>query len=128
MTLTCVWSKVGNRRQIREDPEDLDPDFRSGSRKIRIQILKIKIRADPDPGAFEKPNIQTTRCDLYGQEKKYSERVMLIYDGLHYDALAISPFEGAPEEFDQTIFPVQKGRTIGPVEDLALKLVKEQQR
>ncbi|KDO62677.1 hypothetical protein CISIN_1g0286611mg, partial [Citrus sinensis] len=45
---------------------------------------------------------------------------MLIYDGLHYDALAISPFEGAPEEFDQTIFPVQK--------DLALKLVKEQQR
>ncbi|GAY59365.1 hypothetical protein CUMW_193980 [Citrus unshiu] len=62
------------------------------------------------------------------QEKKYSERVMLIYDGLHYDALAISPFEGAPEEFDQTIFPVQKGRTIGPAEDLALKLVKEQQR
>ncbi|KDO62678.1 hypothetical protein CISIN_1g0286611mg, partial [Citrus sinensis] len=53
---------------------------------------------------------------------------MLIYDGLHYDALAISPFEGAPEEFDQTIFPVQKGRTIGPAEDLALKLVKEQQR
>ncbi|KAL9444468.1 hypothetical protein AB3S75_017624 [Citrus x aurantiifolia] len=73
-------------------------------------------------------DIQTTRCDLYGQEKKYSERVMLIYDGLHYDALAISPFEGAPEEFDQTIFPVQKGRTIGPAEDLALKLVKEQQR
>lgn len=42
--------------------------------------------------------------------------------------LQISPFEGAPEEFDQTIFPVQKGRTIGPAEDLALKLVKEQQR
>ncbi|GAY59358.1 hypothetical protein CUMW_193920 [Citrus unshiu] len=62
------------------------------------------------------------------QEKKYSEKIMLIYDGLHYAALAISPFEGAPEEFDQTIFPVQKGRTIGPAEDLSLKLVKEQQR
>ncbi|KAE8717194.1 Detected protein of confused Function [Hibiscus syriacus] len=36
-------------------------------------------------GAYD---IQTTRCDLYGQEKNYSERVMLIYDGLHYDALA----------------------------------------
>ncbi|KAI7729948.1 hypothetical protein M8C21_031307, partial [Ambrosia artemisiifolia] len=34
-------------------------------------------------------DIQTTRCDLYGQEKKYGERVMLIYDGLHYDALAV---------------------------------------
>ncbi|KAL0286452.1 UNVERIFIED_CONTAM: OVARIAN TUMOR DOMAIN-containing deubiquitinating enzyme 2 [Sesamum angustifolium] len=73
-------------------------------------------------------DIQTTRCDLYGQEKNFAERVMLIYDGLHYDALAMSPFEGAPEEFDQTIFPVQKDRTVGPVEGLALNLVKDQQR
>jgi len=61
-------------------------------------------------------DIQTTRCDLYGQvsdlsspyvlvpnlliylsvlhpltqEKNYSERAILIYDGLHYDALAVS--------------------------------------
>lgn len=39
----------------------------------------------------------------------------------------MSPFEGAPEEFDQTIFAVQKD-TIGPVEGLALNFVKEQQR
>lgn len=73
-------------------------------------------------------DIQTTRCDLYGQGKSYSERVMLIYDGLHYDALAISPFEGAPEEFDQTIFAVQKNGFIGPVENMALNLIKDQQR
>ncbi|TXG67778.1 hypothetical protein EZV62_009053 [Acer yangbiense] len=53
---------------------------------------------------------------------------MLIYDGLHYDALAMSPFDGAPEEFDQTIFPVRSKRTIGPVERLALNLVKEQHK
>ncbi|KAI9186327.1 hypothetical protein LWI28_016201 [Acer negundo] len=62
------------------------------------------------------------------QEKKYSERVMLIYDGIHYDALAMSPFDGAPKESDQTIFPVRSDRTIGPVEGLALNLVKEQHR
>lgn len=73
-------------------------------------------------------DIQTTRCDLYGQENKYPERVLLIYDGLHYDALAMSPSQEAPEEFDQTIFAVQKDRTIGPVERLALNLVKDQQR
>ncbi|ONK65864.1 uncharacterized protein A4U43_C06F1750 [Asparagus officinalis] len=73
-------------------------------------------------------DIQTLRCDLYGQEKKYQERVMLIYDGLHYDALAMSPAEGAPEEFDQTIFPVNKDRTIGAVENLALNLVKDANR
>nr|DAD20495.1 TPA_asm: hypothetical protein HUJ06_021958 [Nelumbo nucifera] len=59
---------------------------------------------------------------------KYAERVMLIYDGLHYDALAMSPFNGAPEEFDQTIFTVQRDRTIGPIEELALDFVKDQQR
>lgn len=37
-------------------------------------------------------------------------------------------FEGAPEEFDQTIFAVRKDRTIGPVESIALTFVKEQQR
>ncbi|GJN19063.1 hypothetical protein PR202_gb06298 [Eleusine coracana subsp. coracana] len=73
-------------------------------------------------------DIQTTRCDLYGQEKKYNERAMFIYDGLHYDALAMSPFEGAPEEFDQTIFPVDHSRSIGPAEGLALNLVREAQR
>ncbi|KAK4479473.1 hypothetical protein RD792_014987 [Penstemon davidsonii] len=85
-------------------------------------------------------DIQTTRCDLYGQDKNFEERVMLIYDGLHYDALAsiyinltssfqqMSPFEGAPEEFDQTIFAVQIDRTVGSVERLALNLVKDQQR
>ncbi|KAH9610524.1 hypothetical protein KSS87_000996, partial [Heliosperma pusillum] len=73
-------------------------------------------------------DIQTIRCDLYGQDKNFSERGMLIYDGLHYDALAMSPFEGAPEEFDQTIFAVRGDRTIGPIEGLAATFAKEQQR
>lgn len=40
----------------------------------------------------------------------------------------MSPADGAPEEFDQTIFAVQKDRTVGPVEGLVLNLVKDQQR
>ncbi|KNA09092.1 hypothetical protein SOVF_156820 [Spinacia oleracea] len=73
-------------------------------------------------------DIQTTRCDLYGQDRKFSERVMLLYDGLHYDALAMSPSEGAPEEFDQTIYAVHNDRTIGPIEGVAQNFVKEQHR
>ena len=34
--------------------------------------------------------MQTRRCDVYGQDARYDERVMLIYDGLHYDALAVA--------------------------------------
>nr|KJB12009.1 hypothetical protein B456_002G088500 [Gossypium raimondii] len=89
--------------------------------------IELSILADYYGREIAAYDIQTSRCDLYGQERNYSERVLLIYDGLHYDALAMSPFEYAPEEFDQTIFAVQKDRTIGPVEGLALNLVKDQQ-
>lgn len=71
---------------------------------------------------------QTTRCDLYGQDRGYGERVMLIYDGLHYDALAMTPFESAPEEVDQTIFAVGKDGTIGIAAKLAESLVQEAHR
>jgi len=40
----------------------------------------------------------------------------------------MSPAEGAPEEFDQTIFPINHNRSIGPAEGLALNLVREAQR
>lgn len=46
----------------------------------------------------------------------------------HFYTRQMSPFDGAPEEFDQTIFIVNKDRSIGQVEALALNLVKEQQR
>ncbi|XP_009627563.1 OVARIAN TUMOR DOMAIN-containing deubiquitinating enzyme 2 [Nicotiana tomentosiformis] len=90
--------------------------------------IELSILADYYGREIAAYDIQTTRCDLYGQGKNYQERVMLIYDGLHYDALAMSPAEGAPEEFDQTIFTVQRDGTVGPAERLALNLVKEQQR
>ncbi|GAA0150565.1 cysteine protease [Lithospermum erythrorhizon] len=90
--------------------------------------IELSILADYYGREIAAYDIQTTRCDVYGQGNSYSERAMLIYNGLHYDALAMSPSEGAPEEFDQTIFPVQSDRTIGPVEALALNLAKDEQR
>ncbi|KAG2426130.1 hypothetical protein HYH02_014845 [Chlamydomonas schloesseri] len=54
-------------------------------------------------------DIRTKRCDVYGQDKGYADRVLLIYDGLHYDALAVAAFEGAPEELDVTCFEARSG-------------------
>lgn len=69
-------------------------------------------------------DIQTKRCDIYGQDAGYAERAMLIYDGLHYDALAVSMFEGAPEDLDITIF--RQGSEEGRMIDAgAQKLVAE---
>ncbi|GAX79038.1 hypothetical protein CEUSTIGMA_g6478.t1 [Chlamydomonas eustigma] len=49
-------------------------------------------------------DIRTKRCDVYGADAGYAERVMLLYDGLHYDAMAVAAFRDAPEDLDVTIF------------------------
>ncbi|KXZ49583.1 hypothetical protein GPECTOR_20g439 [Gonium pectorale] len=67
-------------------------------------------------------DIQTKRCDVYGQDKGYPDRCMLIYDGLHYDALAVAAFEGAPEELDVTLFRPD-GREGAAIMGAAAKLV-----
>lgn len=54
--------------------------------------------------------------------------ILLLDFVLNFVCQQLSPFEEAPEEFDMTIFSVQKDRTIGPVEQLALNLVKDAQR
>ncbi|KAI3986685.1 hypothetical protein MKX01_014223, partial [Papaver californicum] len=71
---------------------------------------------------------ENVRCYVYVEDQQYTERVLLIYDGHHHDALAISPAYGVPEEFDQTIFTIQVDRSIGRVHGLALDLVNEEAR
>lgn len=49
-------------------------------------------------------DIQTTNCYVYGSDAGFTERAMLVYDGIHYDALALSPYQDAPEELDCTVY------------------------
>ncbi|RCH83517.1 ubiquitin-specific protease otu1 [Rhizopus azygosporus] len=66
-------------------------------------------------------DVQTGRIDKFGKllysiyctatysfsgEGSYDERVLIVYSGIHYDALALSPASDSPPEFDQTRFPV----------------------
>lgn len=52
-----------------------------------IELNILSDRLGMEIAAFD---IQTLRVDIYGQGKGYSQRVMLVYDGLHYDALAVA--------------------------------------
>ncbi|KAH9331590.1 hypothetical protein KI387_003698, partial [Taxus chinensis] len=90
--------------------------------------IELSILADNYVREIAAYDIQTTRCDLYGQGKGYKERVMLIYDGLHYDALALSPCKTASDEVDITIFPVDRDGNIGVAQVLAESLVEETKR
>lgn len=52
-------------------------------------------------------DIHTQRVDVYGEDAGYEERVLLLYDGLHYDALALAQFPGAPEDMDVSVMVVR---------------------
>ena len=43
------------------------------------------------------------------QGKGYGNRVMLLYDGVHYDLIVKELFGGAPEELDVCVFPLATG-------------------
>lgn len=87
--------------------------------------IELSILADYYQREIAAYDIQTERCDVYGQGKGFRERAMLIYDGLHYDALALAPFAEAPDVVDQTIFSVDKNGSIGLASRLAEKVVAD---
>eukprot|EP00210_Caulerpa_lentillifera_P003357 g3203.t1 len=49
-------------------------------------------------------DVRSARAFVYGEDAGFHERVLLVYDGIHYDAIALSPFEDAPEDKDITVF------------------------
>ncbi len=48
---------------------------------------------------------QTMRIDRFGQDQ-YKTRCFVMYSGIHYDAIAVSPDMNAPQEFDMTTFTI----------------------
>ena len=68
---------------------------------IELTILSQQLAVEIS--AFD---VQTQRVDTYGEGNGYGKRIMVIYDGLHYDALALAAYEGAPERLDETMFDV----------------------
>jgi len=83
--------------------------------------IELSIFADYYKCEIAAFDIQTTRVYNYGEGKDYKQRVFLIYDGLHYDALAYSFEAGLPEELDVTVFAPDD--TVA--EAKALKLTQE---
>jgi len=70
-------------------------------------------------------DVETGRCDRFG-EGAWDNRCIVMYSGIHYDAVSLAPTPSAPVDFHQTVFPVRLGDDImrGATE-LATKLRKE---
>ncbi|KAL0088463.1 hypothetical protein F4703DRAFT_1846275 [Phycomyces blakesleeanus] len=71
-------------------------------------------------------DVQTGRVDRFG-EGLYPERVFILYSGIHYDALAMSPIEDGPMEFDQTRFPINDESVFKAAQSIATVLRQSHQ-
>ncbi|WWC88636.1 uncharacterized protein L201_003549 [Kwoniella dendrophila CBS 6074] len=62
-------------------------------------------------------DVATGRCDRFGQDE-YDSRCLLVYSGIHYDALTLSPLPSSPPSFHTTIFPITDSAIIPTAEKL----------
>ena len=54
-----------------------------------------------------------------GEMDRFSNRVYVLYSGIHYDALALSPSADAPEEFDTTVFSSEDFSVLSQAHNIA---------
>lgn len=87
-----------------------------------IELLILSRYYHRQIAAFD---IKSTKCYIYGKDEGFTERAMLLYDGVHYDPLAISPGENMIEDLDITVF--SPGTSEGQkIEEGAKSLVSRQ--
>lgn len=66
-------------------------------------------------------DVATGRCDRFG-EGQYDNRCLLVYSGIHYDAITLSPVPDAPASFHTTVFPLSDAAIIPAAEKLVSQL------
>lgn len=66
-----------------------------------IELAILSDHYQTEIAAFD---VKTGRMDCYGQNRGWKQRVYLVYDGIHYDAVGLNPLEDGPDEFDTTVF------------------------
>ncbi|KAF9161147.1 hypothetical protein DFQ26_004813 [Actinomortierella ambigua] len=69
-------------------------------------------------------DVLTNRIDRFG-EGQYDHRAILMYSGIHYDAVALTPGLDIPADCDQTQFDVSAEEILKAGVQLAAKLKKE---
>jgi len=60
---------------------------------------------------------QSGRIDRFGEDQNYKERILVIYDGIHYDPLMLEPFENNGDL--QTIFSTNDASLLSQAMEIA---------
>lgn len=89
-----------------------------------IEIAILSKHFQKQIAAFD---IVSQQCLRYGESEGYAEMVALLYDGVHYDAMIMLPFAGAPEEFATTQFASSDERVIALAKELQAEAHRQRQ-
>ncbi|KAL7420765.1 ubiquitin-specific protease otu1 [Cryptotrichosporon argae] len=68
-------------------------------------------------------DVATGRCDRFG-EGQYENRCVLVYSGIHYDALSVSLLPESPAAYHSTVFPIADQTILPAAQELVARLRK----
>lgn len=86
--------------------------------------IELSIFSDFFQVELDVVDIQTQRIDRFGHANHYSNRGVLIYDGIHYDPLVLTNNNGMVV---QSVFPIQDDRVLEEALDMARQAHKARQ-
>ncbi|KLT43253.1 OTU-domain-containing protein [Cutaneotrichosporon oleaginosum] len=66
-------------------------------------------------------DVATGRCDRFGEDQ-HDQRCLLVYSGIHYDAMTLSPMPAAPPSFHTTVFPLSDAAVMDAARTLVQRL------
>ena len=70
--------------------------------------IELSILASHYNAEIASIDVETGRIDRFQPSTgKASQRAVLIYSGIHYDAATLAPMADAPADFHQTMFPIE---------------------
>ncbi|KAG0081216.1 ubiquitin-specific protease otu1 [Linnemannia elongata] len=83
--------------------------------------IELAIFSDHYKIEIDSIDVSTTRVDRFG-EGQYCQRALVMYSGIHYDAVALTPSLDIPPECDQTQFDTSSEDILTAGIQLAAKL------
>ncbi|KAF9906347.1 ubiquitin-specific protease otu1 [Linnemannia zychae] len=83
--------------------------------------IELAIFSDYYKIEIDSIDVSTTRVDRFG-EGQYDQRALVMYSGIHYDAVALTPSLDIPAECDQTQFETSSEDILTAGIQLAAKL------
>ncbi|KZV97038.1 OTU-domain-containing protein [Exidia glandulosa HHB12029] len=83
--------------------------------------IELAIFADHFQTEITSIDVESGRLDRFG-ESKYSNRAIVLYSGIHYDAVSLAPTSDAPTDFHETVFDVKNEVILQGAREMAAKL------